>query len=352
MAPGNRTPLFNFMNNILLNELIKDEKRNNKTLYSSGPYWDYKNRKTIYQLRKKKLKNFRNLYSGVGTSFCDNLIYDVRNEYNLKGRIISLFYSLPIIKKIYEGQLQVTSDHISNYLKNLSIVFNNNERVNYLLNKYKFENTTEFGCIQKFKKESKEYSTQYLSMAHRVDLLSKKFLFNKIKTYVEIGGGFGSNIHFLLTNFKNIRKVVYIDVVPNIFIGTEYLRFFFKEHIRDYLDTKITKEITFENNDKLEIICIPPWEIEKLKIEIDHFHNASSFVEMPKNVVENYVKQLKKNNLKEISLISYSGYDLKTTYKPELLNDFFDNRLDMEWHSNIIKEYNKKSLYLTSKKRI
>ena len=118
------------------------------------------------------------------------------------------------------------------------------------------------------------------------------------------------------------------------------------------MDTKITKEITFENNDKLEIICIPPWEIEKLKIEIDHFHNASSFVEMPKNVVENYVKQLKKNNLKEISLISYSGYDLKTTYKPELLNDFFDNRLDMEWHSNIIKEYNKKSLYLTSKKRI
>jgi len=47
--------------------------------------------------------------------------------------------------------------------------------------------------------------------------------------------------------------------------------------------------------------------------------------------------------------ISYDGYDLKTTYKPELLNNFFDNKLDMEWHPNVIKDYNGKLLYLTSK---
>ena len=50
-----------------------------------------------------------------------------------------------------------------------------------------------------------------------------------------------------------------------------------------------------------------------------------------------------------ISLISYGDYNLKTTYKPELLNNFFDNKLDMEWHPNVIKDYNGKSLYLTSK---
>ena len=156
----------------------------------------------------------------------------------------------------------------------------------YLLNKYKFENTTEFGCIQKFSKNNHEYSTHYIGMADRVDILNKRFDFTKIKTYFEIGGGFGSNIHFLLTNFKNIKKVIYLDVVPNIYVGTEYLRYFYKENIKDYLSTRKSKELSFENNEKLEIICIPPWEIEKIKVEIDHFHNAASFVEMPENVVE------------------------------------------------------------------
>ena len=75
----------------LLDELISDEKTINKNLYSSGPYWDYKNKKTIYQLKKNSLKNFRNLHSGVGTSYCDNLIYDIRNEYNIKGRVVAYF---------------------------------------------------------------------------------------------------------------------------------------------------------------------------------------------------------------------------------------------------------------------
>ena len=39
-------------------------------------------------------------------------------------------------------------------------------------------------------------------------------------------------------------------------------------------------------------------------VEIDHFHNAASFVEMPKKVIENYVKYIKKFKTKEISLIS------------------------------------------------
>ncbi len=335
--------------------LIKDEKKSNRLLYSSGPYWHHKNRRTIYQLKKKNLKNFRNLYSGVGTSFSDNLVSDIRNEHNLKGRIISSFYRLPIIKKVYEGQLEVTSSHINKYLKNLSIVYNKDERVNGLLNKYKFENTTEFGCIKKFSKNNHEYSTHYMSMADRVDILSRRFDFTKIKTYFEIGGGFGSNIHFLLTNFKNIKKIIYLDAVPNVFVGTEYLRYFYKENVKDYLSTRESKELSFENNEKLEIICIPPWEIEKIKVEIDHFHNAISFIEMPQNVVKNYVKYLKKNKINQISLISgehavfNDSYDLKSTETSESLNNFFDNKLDVEWHTSVIKGYGEKSLYLTSK---
>ena len=31
----------------------------------------------------------------------------------------------------------------------------------------------------------------------------------KTKSFFEIGGGFGANIHFLVTNFSNIKKILY-----------------------------------------------------------------------------------------------------------------------------------------------
>ena len=82
--------------------------------------------------------------------------------------------------------------------------------------------------------------------------------------------------------------------------------------------------------------------------EIDHFHNAASFVEMPKKVVENYVKYIKKFKTKEVSLISYDNFDLQTTFNPEELNNFFDNKLNIEWKSTLIEGYKRKLIYLTS----
>ena len=41
---------------MLLDLLIKDEKKIDKELYSSGPYWNYKNRRAIIEIKKKVLK--------------------------------------------------------------------------------------------------------------------------------------------------------------------------------------------------------------------------------------------------------------------------------------------------------
>ena len=334
----------------LLNKLLNDEKKVDKSLYSSGPYWNYKNKKTIYQLKKNGLENFRGLNSGVGTSYADNLVYDFRNELNLKGRIVSALFDFPLIKKIFQGQLTVTSDHINNYLKNLSIVYKNNETVKNLIEKYKFDRTVEFGCVSNFNLNNSVYSTHYLNMAHRIDILAKTFDFKNIKSFFEIGGGFGANIHFLLTNFSNIKKIIYLDTVPNIYVGSEYLKYFYGKSVKNYLNTCESEKISFSGDDELEIICVPPWQIEKLDAKIDHFHNAASFVEMPEKVVKNYVSYLKKNKIRDISLISYGDHDPKTTFNPELLNKFFDGNLDIEWHENLISEYKKKSIFLTSKK--
>jgi len=73
---------------MMLDKLINDEKKINKKLYSSGPYWDYKNRRAILEIKKKGIEDFRGITSGIGTSFADNLVLDIRNEFNVRGRVV------------------------------------------------------------------------------------------------------------------------------------------------------------------------------------------------------------------------------------------------------------------------
>ena len=332
----------------MLYQLIKDEKKINRNLYSVGPYWDYKSKQAITEIKKKGLKDFRGSSSGVGTSFADNVIVDIRNELNFKGRILGKILSLPKLNKIFDAQLKLTKVYVNRYLENQAIVYQNNKNVQNLINKYKFENSTDFGCVQLFEYLNKKYSCSHLLMADRIDKLSKSFDFKVTKSFFEIGGGFGANIHFLVTNFPNIKKILYLDVVPNIFVGTSYLKHHFGEKVKDYIQLKDLNKISFSKNDELEILCIPPWLIEKVDIEVDHFHNAASFVEMPKMVIENYLKFVKKFKTKEISLISYDGFDLKTTFNPEDLNEMLDNKLKISWKNNLIEEHKTKLIYLTS----
>ena len=333
---------------MLLNLLIKDEKKIDRELYSSGPYWTYKNRRAIIEIKKKGLEDFRGITAGIGTSFADNLVLDIRNEFNIKGRIVGKIFSLPLLNIIFNEQINTTKNYLNSFIKNQGIVYKNNQKVQNLISKFQFNNTTEFGCVQKFEYSNKNYSCHYLNMAYRVDNLSKHFDFKNIKNYFEIGGGFGSNIHFLISNFPNIKKILYLDTVPNIYVGTEYLRHHYKEKVKDYLELRNCDKISFSKNNELEIFCVPPWLIEKVDTQIDHFHNAASFVEMPKKVISNYVRFIKKLNTREISLISYSGFDLKTTFNPKELNSFFNDKLSVSWKEPLIEEYNRKEIYLTS----
>ena len=41
------------MDKNLLEKLVRDEKSNNKELYSAGPYWNYKNTKALHEIKKR-----------------------------------------------------------------------------------------------------------------------------------------------------------------------------------------------------------------------------------------------------------------------------------------------------------
>ena len=336
---------------MLLEELIKDQNKQ-KEIYLSGPYWSSKNIIATREIKKKGLGNFRGITSAIGNSFADNLIWDARNELSFKREFVGkMLLRLPVLKEIFDSQLQLTKNSINSFIENQAIVYQNNQNVQKLIHKYKFNNTTDFGCVQSFKVKEKNYSCTYLIMANRIHNLSKTFDFNNVGSFFEIGGGFGANIHFIVTNFPNIKKILYLDIVPNIYVGTEYLRSHYKDKVKDYLELKNLDKISFSGNNELEIFCIPPWLVEKVETEIDHFHNAASFTEMPAEVIKNYVKFIEKFNTKEISLVSYDCFDTKTTLHPEKLRNFFSKKLSFFWKNSLIEDDKRKDIYLTSNKK-
>ena len=331
----------------LLNNLILDQKKMSNPLYVAGPYWNYKTKKIIYWLQKRGLENFRGMNSGVGSSFTDNVIYDVRNELGFKGRMIGKLMALPIIKKIFNKQLEITSNSIKELIKFKQIYYKNNDKVDSLISNYKIPNSTAFGCLEKFNYNSIEYSFLYLNMCERINEINKILKFDKINSFFELGGGFGSNVHILIENFKNIKKIIYCDIVPNLFIGTEYLKKFYGDSVKDYNQLKNEKKIKFEDNNKLEILCIPPWKIDNIISQVDSFHNSASFQEMTIDQIKNYRNIIKKIlNKDNISLIIYDGWENNKTHSPKVINDIFDNKLNIREIHNI---ENRKLFYLISK---
>ena len=136
----------------LLNQLIKDEKIINNSLYLPGPYWKDKTKRASLEIKKFGISDFRGLNCNIGASYADNEVLDARRIYFIG---LEKFYSFLInlfpFNKIFHTQLEMTNKFFTNYLDLQKQNYINSSRVHYLLDKYKLKNTVEFGCKKKFK---------------------------------------------------------------------------------------------------------------------------------------------------------------------------------------------------------
>ena len=310
----------------LLKKLLKDSI-NFSELYHPGPYWKRKNNQAYLEIIKKGVKNFRGADNNIGHSFSDNQNVNILNDYNggSRGLMKIVFQNIFPFKNIFIRQVSLSSYFRKqlNYFK--FHYYKNNQYSKELVKNFSFENTTDFGCEDFTVIGNNKISNYYLEIADVHSNIAKKIDFNSAKTFFEIGGGFGANIHFILQNYKNIKKIIYLDLPINLYVATNYLKRFYGNKVKDYL-LNHEKKIVFENNNDLEIYCIPPWKIEDIENNFDIFQNSSSFVEMPLNIVQNYlsfIKKYKKSSSK-IALTSYKSFDKNKTLDPEKLKDFFD----------------------------
>ena len=151
--------------------------------------------------------------------------------------------------------------------------------------------------------KGQRYSTLYLELAHRIQVASRHIPLHEVHSIVEIGGGFGTNVHLLLHLYPNIRKVLIVDIPPILYVETEYLRAFYGEAVKDYLITRYKKRMKFASDKSLEIFLVPPWQLKLFdNNNICLFWNAASFQEMERDVVYNYVAKLAKMNPKHLYL--------------------------------------------------
>lgn len=311
----------------LLNLIIKDSI-DPRDHYNPGPYWKDKTKTAIKDLKKFGLGKFRGSESMIGMSFADNVVLDSTLAYTGFKRLIAYFIKIFPLKYIFQSQVRITRQFFENYRISTRDYFQSSERVKHLLSKYKMPFSLLGSCLAKVEINNEEIAIHYLNLLEQHDNLSKIINFKSIKSVFEIGGGFGCNIHLLLSNYSNIKKVIYLDIAPNLYVGTQYLKSFYGESVIDYSKSKNLGEIKFKNNDELEIYCILPAQIEKLKTEIDFFTNSHSFVEMPRFIVKNYIQKIQSlpdANKTKIAIISYDSFDLNSTLHPDSISELFDN---------------------------
>ncbi|NMC99180.1 MAG: putative sugar O-methyltransferase [Bacteroidales bacterium] len=335
----------------LLDSMMHDSKRQTSA-YQPGPYWASKAQNAVNEIKRCGIKDFRGATNCIGLSYSDNLFIDVRNEYNhgIKS-LASLFTKIYPFNKIYDAQVRMTESYANQCIIYAQEILNLNDKPKYLLKKYNVPYSILGNCLNKVKIEDNYHSIHYLNLLEQHDNIAKFIDFKNAFSVFEIGGGFGINIHLLLENYKNIKKVLYLDIPPNLYVGTQYLKAFFGDCVYDYNALKNQDSIKFSKENKLEVFCIAPWQIEKFADSIDIFMNSHSFVEMPKNIIKNYVEKIMAfpNSSKcSIALTTYDNFDTGTTIHPNELPTFFKDRNFNYFEEHTLLDSTRKNLYFVS----
>lgn len=309
----------------LLKSLIRDEKKKS-SLYKAGIYWRKKSKFILKEILNKGINNFRGNDNNIGQSFSDNQNINILNDYfgGLRSIIKFIFEKIFPFKNVFVRQVHLTSSYQKELNLYKSKYYEKDEHSINLVNLYRFNNTISCGCKDISLIKNKIISNHYLIIADTHYNFSKFVDFRKYKSFFEIGGGFGANIHFIIENYSNLKKFIYLDLPANLYIATQYLKMFYNESVKDYLDIKSNK-IVFEDNEKLEIFCIPPWKIEDIDTSIDLFQNSNSFVEMPVSIIKNYAFYIDKilSSNSKIILSNSEKFNSKTKIDPNLIKKFF-----------------------------
>lgn len=143
---------------------------------------------------------------------------------------------------------------------------------------------------EQFEIEGRFYSRSALNYLLGLSFLKKHTDLSRLKTVLEIGGGFGTLGEILHQTLPQ-TKYIDIDIPPTLCCSTYYLQESVgRECVTDYAVVADADKIDIEQLKKISVL--PSWEIEKLQGKIDLFVNFISFQEMEPDIVQNYLNNV------------------------------------------------------------
>ena len=322
----------------LLDMMLQDQFKQ-KGLYHPGPYWKGYSSRVERAIRSEGLQNFR-ANNRIGKGFADTLLinpFDLLSSDSWKTKAYKRIVGFPIFKRYVAGpyiKLSEFNFQQAQKYKNLYYANTLGNWFSLFSKQYSLPETLVGNPQDTISINNYKIGRSYLTSFIRAYNYSKTIDFSKIESVFEIGGGFGSMCHTLLHLFPNIRKYLYLDIPPIIYVGTQYLKHFYKDEVIDYRQTRKLSSIRFSENDTREIIAACPWEIGKIDAGIDLFWNSASFQEMTKDMVANYAKHIKRMlNDKEsrLCLYIYKGGNPEKTLTPKELLEIITNNVSVEF---------------------
>lgn len=336
---------------VLLRKMM-DTQKTVPLIYQPGPYWLKTTRASYRELLRKGIRNFRSMDNNVSQSYGDALVLDANSLYSgLRGTIARTVTNIFPMSQMLAAQKRLTKRYIDDLIIKESFVLNSSERVKYLLDRYKVSEGQLLGGVdRKSMVYGVERSHHVIYMLDLLDNMVEKVTIDQASTFMEIGGGFGVNVFLMAQNFPQIKKYIYMDVAPNLYVGTQFLKANFGHSVTDFSIYEGQSTISFSENDELEIICLLPHQIQKIESDVDIFHNANSFVEMPKNVVRNYTDSISNVLSAEgmVLLSSYGNFKLSSTFDPDELADYFKFPF-IKYRKNLILTSEEQRFYVGKK---
>ncbi|MFV2051933.1 putative sugar O-methyltransferase [Aliiroseovarius sp. YM-037] len=150
---------------------------------------------------------------------------------------------------------------------------------------------SDVGGGERFEFGSNSYSKSMLSYLRAMTLMERNVDTNGIKSWLEIGGGYGSLGEIVLKG-RSDAFYVNVDIPPVAAVSTWYLQQVFgAENVLDYAQSRTMETLDLEELRKTyRAVILCPWQLPKVTGTVDVFANFISFQEMEPSVVANYVR--------------------------------------------------------------
>jgi putative sugar O-methyltransferase len=229
-----------------------------------------------------------------------------------------LFSSIFPFNKVFNNQVNLTSSYFKILMEKESAHIKSSPEIHSAISRLTIpEDSTRGGCVAVTNLNGKFISNTYLESVTLIDKIDAELGYDGAKSFMEIGAGFGVNIHLLIENYPNIRKYLLVDISPTLYVSTQYLRSFYGESVIDAVSYEENGMNGFSDTNDLEIICLLPSQLRSFIGTIDFFYNAHSFVEMTKEIVAEYSREISRlqsgSKLKKIALCTYHASETQKT---------------------------------------